>query len=99
MNHSTSNSISYRSVSNSLPLRAAITEFLNFKTAAGLFPRSVASYKRILEQWVDYAWDKKVRQFSDHKINAYMVYMRTGYVPRRGILILTLETGTSPDPL
>ncbi|MGB8984458.1 MAG: tyrosine-type recombinase/integrase, partial [Anaerolineales bacterium] len=69
--------------SNSLPLRAAITGFLNFKTAAGLSERSVASYRRILEQWADYAGDKKVHQFSDHEINAYMVYMRTEYVPRR----------------
>ena len=83
MNHSTSNSNSYRSPSNSLPLRAAITGFLNFKTAAGLSQRSVDSYQRILEQWADYTGNKKVNQLTDHEINAYLVYMRTEYVPRR----------------
>lgn len=83
MNRSTSNSTSYRSPSNSLPLRAAITGFLNYKTAAGLSQRSVDSYKRILEQWADYAGNKKVAQFTDRDINAYLVYMRTEYVPRR----------------
>ncbi len=47
MNHSTSNSTSYRSPSNPLPLRAAITEFLNYKTAAGLSQQSVDSYTSI----------------------------------------------------
>jgi integrase/recombinase XerD len=56
---------------------------LNFKTAEGLSQRSVASYQRILEQWADYAGDKKVSQFTDHDINSYLVYMRTEYVPRR----------------
>src|SRR5690349_13788685 len=83
MNRSTSNSSSYRSPSNSLPLRAAITGFLNYKTAAGLSQRSVDSYKRILEQWADYAGNKKVNQLTDREINAYLVYMRTEYVPRR----------------
>jgi site-specific recombinase XerD len=83
MNHSTSNSTSYRSPSNSLPLRAAITGFLNFKTAAGLSQRSLDSYKRVLEQWAEYAGNKKVSQFTDREINAYLVYMRTGYVPHR----------------
>jgi integrase len=60
-----------------------LSVFLNFKTAAGLSQRSVSSYQRILEQWAEYAGDKKVSQFSDHDINAYLVYMRTVYVPRR----------------
>ena len=83
MNRSPYNSTSNRSPSNSLPLRKAIIGFLNFKTAAGLSQRSVDSYQRILEQWADYAGDKKVSQFTDHEINAYLVYMRTEYVPRR----------------
>lgn len=83
MNRSTSISTSNRSPSNSLPLRKAITGFLNFKTVAGLSQRSVDSYQRILEQWADYAGDRKVSQFTDHDINAYLVYMRTEYVPRR----------------
>jgi site-specific recombinase XerD len=74
MNHSTS---------NSLPLREAITGFLNYKTAKGLSQRSVDSYKRILEQWADSAGNKRVAQFTDGDINAYLVYMRTEYAPRR----------------
>ena len=83
MNHSTSNSNGNRSPSNSLPLRTAITGFLNYKTAEGLSQRSVDSYKRILDQWAEYAGNKKVNQFTDHDLNAYLVYMRTEYVPRR----------------
>ena len=59
-----------RSKSNSLRLRKAITGFVNFKTAGGLSQRSVDSYQRILEQWADYAGDRKVSQFTDHDINA-----------------------------
>jgi hypothetical protein len=43
-----------RSPSSSLPLRAAITGFLNYGTAPGLSQRSVDSYKRIPEQWAEY---------------------------------------------
>ena len=74
MNHSTS---------NSLPLRESITGFLNYETAKGLSQRSVDSYKRTLEQWADYAGNKRVAQFTDGDINAYLVYMRTEYVPRQ----------------
>jgi hypothetical protein len=83
MNHSTSNWNGNGSTSNSLPLRTAITGFLNYKTAEGLSQRSVDSYKRILEQWAEYAGNEKVNQFTDHDLNAYLVYMRTEYVPRR----------------
>jgi integrase/recombinase XerD len=69
--------------SNSLPLLTAITGFVNYKTAQGLSQRSVDSYKRILDQWAEYAGNKKVSQFTDRDINAYLVYMRTEYVPRR----------------
>ena len=74
MNHSTS---------NALPLRDAITGFLNYKTAKGMSQKSVDSYKRILKQWADYAGNKRIVQFTDADINAYLVYMRTEYVPRR----------------
>ena len=83
MNRSPSGSLGNRSPSNSLLLRKAITGFLNFKTAAGLSQRSVDSYERILEQWADYAGDRKVSQFTDHDINEYLVYMRTECVPQR----------------
>ena len=64
-----------RSTSNSLHLRAAITGFLKFKMAKALSQRSVDSYKRILEQWAEYAGNKKVAQFTDRDINAYLVYL------------------------
>ena len=83
MNRNPSSSTSHRSPSNSLPLLTAIEGFVNYKTAEGLSERSVDSYRRILEQWAEYAGNKKVAQFTDRDINAYMVYMRTEYVPRR----------------
>jgi len=55
-----------------LPLGKAITSFVSYKTAEGLSQGSVDSYKRILEQWADYAGNKKVSQFSDRDINAYL---------------------------
>ncbi|HLO28010.1 MAG TPA: tyrosine-type recombinase/integrase [Anaerolineales bacterium] len=99
MNRSPYNSNTNRSPSNSLPLRKAIIGFLNFKTAEGLSQRSVASYQRILEQWADYAEDKKVSQFTDHDINSYLVYMRTEYVPRRfgGDTRAEREDGEDPN--
>jgi integrase/recombinase XerD len=83
MNRNPSNSLSHRSTSNSLPLLTAITGFVNYKTAQGLSQRSVDSYKRILEQWAEYLGNKKVAQFTDPDMNAYLVYIRTEYVPRR----------------
>jgi integrase/recombinase XerD len=64
-------------------LEKAITGFLNSKTAQGLSDRSVDSYKRILEQWAKYAGNKDVSQLTVREINAYLVFMRTEYVPRR----------------
>ena len=72
-----------RSPSSSLPLKKAITGFLNYKTAEGLTVRSVDSYQRILHQWAEYVGDKKIDQLTDHDLNAYLVFMRTEYVPQR----------------
>lgn len=72
-----------RSPLSSMLLEKAITGFLNSKTAQGLSDRSVDSYKRILEQWAKYAGNKDVSQLTDREINAYLVFMRTEYVPRR----------------
>ena len=83
MNRIPSSSTSHYSPSNSLPFFTAIDGFVNYKTAEGLSQRSVDSYKRILEQWAEYVGNKKVAQFTDREINAYLVYMRTEYVPRR----------------
>ena len=68
---------------NLLPLGKAITGFVNYKTAEGLSQRSVDSYQRILEHWAEYSGNKNIAQFTDHEINAYLVYMRTEYVLRR----------------
>ena len=68
---------------NSLPLGKTITGFANFKTAEGLSDRSFDSYRRILEHWAEFAGNKNVTQLTDHDIHAYLVYMRTKYVPSR----------------
>jgi integrase/recombinase XerD len=72
-----------RSPSSSLPLKKAISGFLNYKTAEGLTDRSVDSYERILKQWAEYVGDKKIDQLSDQNLNSYLVYMRTEYIPQR----------------
>ena len=33
------------------------------------------------EQWAEYAVNKKVAQFTDGDINAYLIYMRTECIP------------------
>jgi integrase/recombinase XerD len=72
-----------RSSSSSLSLERAITGFLNFKTAEGLSPRTVFSYRHMLEQWVEYAGNVPIVQISEHDIGAYLVFMRIEYKPRR----------------
>jgi integrase len=76
-------STGHRKPSNSLPLLTAITGFVNYKTAQGPSQRSIDSYKRILDQWAEYAGNQKFAQINDSEINKYLVYLRTEYVPRR----------------
>jgi len=59
---------------NSVPLRNAITGFVNYKTAEGLSERSVDSYRWILEHWAEFEVDKNIAQLTDHETNSYPVY-------------------------
>jgi integrase/recombinase XerD len=72
-----------RSPSNSLALSKAITGYLNYKSAEGLSERSVDSYKRILQQWVEYTGEIPIRQLTSQNVGDYLVYLRNEYVPRR----------------
>jgi integrase/recombinase XerD len=71
------------SPSGSLALRKAIIGFSNYKTAEGLSERTVDSYQRILDQWAKYAGDVDVTRITRQDIEAYLVFLRTEYVPHR----------------
>jgi len=53
-----------RNPSNSLPLLTAKTGIVNYKTVQGLLQRSVDSYKRILDQWAEFAGNQKIAQIT-----------------------------------
>jgi len=46
--------------SGSLSLRKAIEGFLSFKSAEGLSDRTVDSYERLLEKWLEYQGDEEI---------------------------------------
>jgi len=71
-------------------LAKAIEGFLQFKTAEALSPRTIESYKKHLEQWLDYAGDVKVSRLTTANVRAYLAYMFTEFVPRR------IAGGTQP---
>lgn len=47
-----------RSSESLMTLKKAITGFVNHKLAEGLSPRSIASYERLLNKWVDHVGDQ-----------------------------------------
>jgi integrase/recombinase XerD len=67
----------------SLPLSKAIPGFLQFKAAEGLSPNTLQSYQRDLKLWQIYAGDIPVESISTKIIQAYLVWLRTDYEPRR----------------
>ena len=67
----------------SLALNKAIIGFLNYKTAEGLTDRSVDSYKRVLEKWVEHTGEIEVGRITQQHVSDYLLYLRTEYVPRR----------------
>ncbi len=67
----------------SLVLSKAVTGFLQYKAAEGLSPNTLQSYERDLKLWQIYAGDILVEDISTKLIQAYLVWLRTDYKPRR----------------
>ena len=63
----------------SLALNKAIIGFLNYKTAEGLTDRSVDSYKRVLDKWVEHTGEIEVGCITPQSVSEYLLYLRTEY--------------------
>lgn len=72
-----------RSSSSSLVLTKALIGFLNYKTAEGLTPSSVDSYRVILQHWVEFTGDIQLKHLSSDKVGEYLLYLRNEYIPQR----------------
>jgi len=66
-----------------LSLSKAITGFLHYKTAEGLSPTTLDSYRRILDKWVAHVGDIEVDQVTTQDLRAYLAWLRTDYKPCR----------------
>lgn len=75
-----------------LKLSKAIPGFLNYKSAEGLSPRTIYSYRRDLELWLTYQDDVDIREVTSRDLRDYLNYLRTEYTPRR-------LTGNNDKPL
>ena len=74
MNHSTS---------GPKPVSKAISGFFYFKSAEGLAERTLDSYERTLQQWVDYIGEVNVTKITSQDISTYLNWLRTEYTPKR----------------
>lgn len=72
-----------RRPSGSMPLSKAIVGFVNHKHAEGLTERSVNSYERLLNKWIEYEGDKGIDEIQTGDIRKYLAWLRTEYIPQR----------------
>jgi len=66
-----------------LTIDRAIPGFVQFKTAEGLSPRTIAGYQRHLEVWLEYYQDEDIGAVNAEALRNYLNYMRLEYTPRR----------------
>ncbi len=66
-----------------LSVSKALVGFLNTKAAEGLSPRTLQNYEHRLKQWINYAGEVDVGNFTPQKIRHYLVWLRTDYKPKR----------------
>jgi len=66
-----------------MPISKAIVGFVNHKLAEGLTERSVNSYERLLNKWVEYEGDKGITEIETADIRNYLAWLRTEYIPQR----------------
>ena len=72
-----------RRPSGSMPLSKAVVGFVNHKYAEGLTDRSVNSYERLLNKWIEYEGDKDIVKLTTEDIRKYLAWLRTDYIPSR----------------
>ena len=65
----------------SLPVSKAIVGFLSFKTAEGLADRTIDSYQRQLQKWLEYLGDKEVVTITVGELTKYLSWLLNEYVP------------------
>ena len=66
-----------------LTILKAIDGFTKFKVAEGLSPRTVDSYERLLNTWLEHIGDRPVGEITSKDITSYLAWLRTDYQPRR----------------
>jgi integrase/recombinase XerD len=66
-----------------LKTEKCIQGFLQFKSAEGLSPRTIESYKHDLRLWLEHQGDFEVSKITSQDLRAYLVYMLNEYTPRR----------------
>ncbi len=66
-------------------LRAAqaLTGFLQYKSADGLFPSTVIGYEHELKLWTEHTGDLDVAQVRPGHILSFLSYLRTDYISHR----------------
>ncbi len=68
---------------SSLILDKAIEGFLSYKEAEGISPRTIDSYSRQLEKWMEYEGKIEIRKINSRNIIAYLNWLRNDYIPHR----------------
>ncbi|MDD5367885.1 MAG: tyrosine-type recombinase/integrase [Anaerolineaceae bacterium] len=69
--------------SKGLSTGTAVDGFLQYKTAEGLSPRTIESYRHDLKLWLEYQRDVETSRITTQDITHYLTYLRTEYRPRR----------------
>jgi integrase/recombinase XerC/integrase/recombinase XerD len=69
--------------SSGLLISDAIEGLVLAKLAEGRSPRTITGYRHDLRVWLEHAGDKDVAHVTAQEIQAFLLYLRTGYQPRR----------------
>ena len=69
--------------SGSLLLSKAIPGFINYKTTEGLSTRTIDSYERLLNKWLEHIGDQEIGKITAQDVVAYLSWLRNEYTPRR----------------
>jgi integrase/recombinase XerD len=66
-----------------LSISKAIPGFIQYKSAAGLSPRTLTGYRHDLLLWLECQGDRDLTEVTTQDLRAHLTYMRTEYTPRR----------------
>jgi hypothetical protein len=64
-------------------LSDAILGFQQYKTAAGLSPRTGVSYEQHLRVWLKQIGDRDISMVTTRDITAFLAWLHNGYTPQR----------------